>query len=124
MDALNVDPSLLEDLSLELGASIHRPNGSVFNSSGAKGGYRLPKRQPVSDVPERITPPVTAEGNAALAKVLAEFVDKINIPAPSAPVVNVPEPSVVFQPTARVSWRFEFERNPDKTLKAITATPT
>lgn len=41
-----------------------------------------------------------------------------------APVVNVPAaaPTVHVHHAAPKSWRFEFERNPDGSVRAITAT--
>ena len=124
MSNLNIDPSFLEDMVLEHGGTLNRADGSVFNASGSPAGYRLPKRGTAKAETASQPLPAPAADSSALANVLADLVSKIQPQQQVAPVVNVPEPTVVFQPAAKVSWRFEFERNPDKTLKAITATPT
>lgn len=44
----------------------------------------------------------------------------------ASPTVEVPPAQVVVQPApqqARCSWKFEFERNADGTIKSITANP-
>lgn len=48
----------------------------------------------------------------------------INVPPAQPP--EIPPAQVVVQPPAaqpRCSWKFEFERNPDGTIKSITANP-
>jgi hypothetical protein len=124
MSSLTIDPSYLEDLVLETGGTLHRGDGSVLNASGKPIGYRLPKKkaEPAPVAPVQQDP--YKAGNEALVNALADMVSKLHLQQPQAPVVNVPEPSVVIQPASKVSWRFEFERNPDKTIKAIIAKPT
>ena len=44
----------------------------------------------------------------------------------ASPAVEVPPAQVIVQPApqqARCSWKFEFERNADGTIKSITANP-
>lgn len=44
----------------------------------------------------------------------------------AAPNIDVPPAQVIVQPTVpqpRSSWKFEFERNADGTIKSITANP-
>jgi hypothetical protein len=111
--------SSIEDLALELGASVKRDDGSVFNSSGRSGVVRLPK--PVA-APEPAPAPVQDTGHEKLTAALAEMMSKLHVQQPSAPVVHVPPAQVVVQPQQRVlDWTFTFERNADGTIKSIRA---
>ena len=113
----------LEDLALELGASVRGPDGKVFNSAGRAGATRLPK---VEAAPAA---PVVRESDmsAKLMQMMAELMARQQ----AAPVVNVPEvkvpaPTVVVQPAEKAapcSWKFSFERNRDGSIKSITASP-
>lgn len=118
MADLNLDPADLEDYALESGASVHAPNGSVFNAANRKGVYRLPKRveSPVPQAP-------VESGSDKLVSILTEMVAKMQ-PAP-APIVHVAAPDVIHAPSQRVlDWTFTFERNSDGTIKSIRAKAT
>ena len=95
----------LEDMALELGATIESATGSVFNASGRKG-TRLPSRPP-----EPVAEP--------LHKILAQLVEIAARPAPDTLPV-LPAPAAI----APWSGTFEFIRNPDGTLARIKAVPT
>lgn len=122
MGSLNIDPSLLEDLVLEHGGTLVRQDGSVFNANGDPVGYRRPARKEPKPEPVQAAPAPQALDVASLSKALVDAFGSANLNF-HAPAVSVPEPQVVIQQAPKVSWRFEFERNPDKTIKAIVAKP-
>ena len=84
---------------MELGASLELPGGKVFNSAGMKGLIS-------PSVPNKISqPPPQPEW---LQQLLTRLVDNSVIEAP---------------PEKSVGWSFVFIRNPDGTIKSITANP-
>ena len=114
----NISPSDLEDLALELGAKLTRPDGSIFNVGGRSGVSRL--------APPRLVPQAApAEKPDANAELLAKVVELLSRPQPvaAAPEIVIPAPVVTVQAAPRVSWNFTFARNPDGTIKSITANP-
>jgi len=120
---VNINDSDMEDLALELGSTVRRLDGSVFNSSGRAGVRRLPK-PPVPEI--AAAPPAPVSDNTALLKVLQDMVAKMQpqaVPEIRMPEINVPAPQVVVQAAKKCSWEFEFNRNPDGTIKSIKATP-
>jgi len=67
--------------------------------------------------------PVAAQDNTALIQALQDMVSKMQ--PQQAPEINLPAPVVTVQPAQRVlAWTFNFVRNPDGTIKTITATAT
>lgn len=121
--------SNLEDLALELGASVRYEDGRVFNSSARSGVRRLPAQPPAptpapAPVPVAVTP--KEDSHAALLQKVVELLARpqptITLPEFKfpAPVAAPVPPAVAAKP---VVWRFDFERNYDGTLKSITAKP-
>lgn len=102
-----------EELALELGGTIKRADGTVFNSAGRSGVYRLPKRaEPPPQDP--------------MAAVLEKMTELLARPAPAP---EIPAPVVHVQPAAPaakpiLAWAFTFERNADGTIKTIRARAT
>jgi hypothetical protein len=102
-----VDVDLLEDLALELGATLEYDDGNVFNVAGRRG-QRMPRGEGLDPMKE-------------LADKVALLADR-----PIHVKVDAPAPQVVVQPAEAkktVAWTFEFERNADGTIKRIHATP-
>lgn len=124
MSLPNILPSDLEDLALEMGAKVTRPDGSVFNARGRSGVIRLPESKPAALVPQGApAPPVGGED------ILAKVVELLSRPAPvqeqPAPVIHVPPTQVVVQPQQRVlDWTFTFERDTTGAIKSIRAKAT
>ena len=116
MSANPIRVSNIEDLALELGASVRRPDGTVFNAGGRSGASRLP----VQPKPEAAPVPT---GHAELASALADMMAKLHLQQPAPPVVNVPPAQVVVNPQPRTGWDFVFTRNQDGTIESIRATP-
>lgn len=110
----------LEDLALELGASVRYTDGKVFNSSGRTGVTRLPRVKEQPPVP----PPAPPQDNAALLKTIEGLLARQ--PAAVTPVIHMPEPlpaQVVVNALPRTSWDFEFTHNADGSIKTMTARP-
>lgn len=110
-------------MALELGATVRRPDGSVFNSSGRAGVARLRKVIPAETKPVEAPAPVQQNGHEQLTAALMEMMQKLHVPQPAPPTVNVAPAQVTVQPQARCSWEFSFTRNNDGTIKSIKATP-
>lgn len=108
----------IEDLALELGGKVTHEDGRVFNAGGRAGATRLPKAAPTP-----AAAPAPAADNSSL--ILRQLVELLARPPqiPATPAVHIPAPQVVIQPAAKVSWEFEFKRNPDGSIKSITANP-
>lgn len=106
MDTPKVSHDALKRLSMELGATLELPGGKVFNSAGEKGFHSVakPKPAPVDNTQKLLEQLILLAGKPATA-----------VPAPQV-TVSVPEKKPV-------SWKFDFERNPDGTIKSITANP-
>lgn len=115
-----------EELALELGATIESPDGSKFNTAGAKL-----KRKPVAAPPpppepededEDETPEPPHPEVLALLKQIVEVVKRpveVTIPPIPAPQVTVKAPDQKV--SAPKAWTFDFERNPNGTIKRINA---
>jgi hypothetical protein len=119
-NSLNL-PVDLEDLALELGAAVHHPDGSVFNSSGRKGVQRLKAVPTPSPAPAPEQPPVAQPDNSALIQALMQMVQETR---GQSPVIQSAPAQVVVQPPARCSWDFTFTRNRDGSIQSIHATPS
>lgn len=110
----------LEDLALELGASVQHHDGRVFNAAQRSGAQRLPAR-PVNAVrSEPVAPTLPAEP-APQAELLRLLTEMLARPATEAPAALPAQ--VIVQPAARTSWEFEFKRNTDGTIRSIVANP-
>lgn len=128
---LNDDDML--DLASQIGASVD-VGGRKFNAAQVPGvrrtsplsqllDERLGHRAPAVDM----TPVLDEmkENQAELLKVVGTALARIQRPASPAPTVTV-EPQIHVQPAAPVKpvkWRFEFERDSNDRIKAMTATP-
>lgn len=114
----------LKDLALETGATVEYANGRTFNTTGRQAvraakpkATPAPTPAPVAQ-PEPPKPDVSAELMRQMIAILNRPVD-VRLPEMPAPQVTV-----AAAPAAKpVSWAFEFERNPNGTIKRITATP-
>lgn len=111
----------LEDLALETGATIEYATGRRFNTAGVQT-KRQPKAAMAEVKPETPLAPVSA--NDDLVKQLLTLLNRpvqVSIPELPAPnvVVNSPAAAAAATPS---KWVFEFDRNPNGTIKSITAT--
>lgn len=104
----------LEDLALELGATVEYASGEVFNSAGNKSRRKSVEAKQVVD------------RDAVLVALLAQVVELVKRPAQ----VNVAPPNVVVNPSKvllqsqkKSGWTFAFDRNNDGSIKSITAHP-
>jgi hypothetical protein len=107
----------IEDLALDLGATLEYATGGKFNSDG-RIGNRLPKQtqQPVSALTDKLL-------RSVLAK-MAEPAQPTQVTITQAPPLAqppTPQDAPAVQP--RCAWVFSFERNADGTIKTLTATP-
>lgn len=128
---LNDDDVL--DLASQIGASVN-VGGRKFNAAQVPGvrrtsplsqllDERLGRRAPAVDM----TPVLDEmkENQAELLKVVGTALARIQRPTSPAPSVTV-EPQIHVSPAAHpkpVAWRFEFERDSNDRIKAMTATP-
>lgn len=115
----------VEDLALELGATVEYANGRKFNTAGTKA-LRKPK-PPVEDVAEKKAEPLPPPSvdQSLLQQVIQQLSAALNRPV-TVTLPDMPAPQVTVQagsPVTPVSWVFEFERNPNGTIKRINATP-
>jgi hypothetical protein len=110
----------LEDLALELGASVQHDDGRVFNAAQRSGVRRLPVRPPnaVRSEPVPAALPTEPAPQTELLRLLTEMLAR---PSPEIPAA--PPAQVIVQTAARTGWEFAFKRNPDGTISSITATP-
>lgn len=116
----------VEDLALELGAVVEYADGRKFNTAGTQA-----KRQskPPRPTPAPAPPPVVVPSQDNSAALMQQIVQQLST-ALSRPVsvmlpeMPVPQVTVAAAPAAKpTSWSFEFERNPNGTIKRINATP-
>jgi hypothetical protein len=121
------DSDDVEDLALELGATVEYANGRKFNTAGMKA-LRKAKLKVVEDEEEdeeeeKRSPP--AVDTSLLQQVIQQLSAALNRPV-AVTLPEMPVPQVTVQagnPVTPVSWVFEFERNPNGTIKRINATP-
>jgi hypothetical protein len=114
----------LEDLALETGATIEYADGRKFNTVGMQGKRQLkqPAKTPeVAPAPAPTPAPPVADNSAIVSQLLELLNRPVQVSLPEMPTPNV----VVNQPAAApvTAWTFEFERNPNGTIKRIRATP-
>lgn len=117
----------MEDLALELGASLTRADGLVFNASGRSGATRLPERPKVAPEPAPVVREAPRLSEADTTLLLNAITSKLQLPEIKLPEIVVPPAHVVVNPQAPhtpCSWEFEFVRNNDGSLKTIKAKPT
>lgn len=115
----------VEDLALELGATVEYPDGRKFNTAGTQA-----KRQAKAPSPAPALAPAPAPAPDPNTALMQQMVQQLAV-ALSRPVSvtlpDIPAPQIVVQPsevTAQpTSWVFEFERNPNGTIKRINAKP-
>jgi hypothetical protein len=112
----------LEDLALETGGKVSYSDGRQFNTSGIKA-TRKPA-EPVPKAPPAPTPelPKTDPATTELLRQIVGLLNRpveVKLPDMPAPQVTVNTPDV--PKAAPVTWAFEFERNPNGTIKRITA---
>jgi hypothetical protein len=113
----------LEDLALETGGKVSYSDGRQFNTSGMKA-----TRKPVESAPKAPPPPPVVETpktDPATTELLRQVVALLNRPV-EVKLPDMPAPQVVVNTpdapkAAPVTWSFEFERNPNGTIKRITA---
>lgn len=126
MADVRLDHYDLKELALETGAQVTYPDGKVFNTAGLKGG-RKPAEAKVSPAPtpepKAVEPPKQDDRMVELMRQMLALLNRpVEVKLPEMPtpnvVVNAPEAKSV-QPT---NWVFEFERNPNGTIKRINAT--
>jgi hypothetical protein len=123
------DSDDVEDLALELGATVEYANGRKFNTAGMKA-LRKAKLNVVEDeedeeeeAEEKRSP--SAVDTSLLQQVIQQLSTALNRPV-AVTLPEMPVPQVTVQagnPVTPVSWVFEFERNPNGTIKRINATP-
>ena len=116
----------MEDLALEVGATVNYPDGRTFNASGMRGKReRKPTPAPAPVAPS-VEPVAPAPKNDETVEMLKQVISLLNRPVEvrmpdiPAPQVTVTAPTSTAQPTR---WAFEFDRNPNGTIKRINAIP-
>jgi hypothetical protein len=122
MDAPNLTSSLdPEDLALELGSTINRKDGTVFNAAGRAGAQRLRLASNAAP-PTPVTLPSVkhAVEQPDIASILKELVHKMQPVVQHAPAA----PQVIVAPAPKTSWEFTFVRNKDGSIQSIKASPT
>lgn len=114
----------IEDLALEVGATVDYANGRKFNTSQVKDKrVAKPRSVPPPPVPS-VAPEVPK--NDETVEMLKQVISLLNRPVEvrmpdiPAPQVSVTAATPAAQP---VRWAFEFERNPNGTIRRINATP-
>lgn len=114
----------IEDLALEVGATVDYADGRKFNTSQVKD-KRLPKPRPMS-APSVASVVPEAPKNDETVEMLKQVISLLNRPVEvrmpdiPAPQVSVTAATPAAQP---VRWAFEFDRNPNGTIKRINAIP-
>lgn len=113
----------LEDLALETGATVEYTDGRKFNTAGVQARRKpaAPVAAPAAPPPAPVAPPAPP-ANEALVKQLLELLNRpvqVSIPDLPTPQVTVNAPPAVRAPT---KWVFDFDRNPNGTIRSITAT--
>jgi hypothetical protein len=115
----------LEDLALELGATVEYDDGRKFNTAQMRGKRPVKPRTEMAPPPMASVAPV-APKNDETVEMLKQVISLLNrpvevrMPDMPAPQVTVTASAPVAQP---VRWAFEFDRNPNGTIKRINATP-
>jgi len=114
----------IEDLALEVGATVDYANGRKFNTSQVRDKRpSKPRAMPAPPVAS-VTP--EAPKNDETVEMLKQVISLLNrpvevrMPDMPAPQVSVTAATPVAQP---VRWAFEFDRNPNGTIKRINAIP-
>ena len=108
----------LEDLALDTGATIEYADGRKFNTGGVQS-LRTPRATPPAPAPTPVPAPVEAVRPLFDAVILQQLIAALNRPV-TVTLENTPAPSAAVQATH--NWTFEFERNPNGTIKRIYAT--
>ena len=111
MNKLSV--SSVEDLALELGGTVERVDGTVFNAAKRTGVQRLPT--PRAEAP-KVDPTVE------LLSKITEVLSRQQAPVAPTPAIQ-PSVTVNVPEHKRTAWTFAFNRNSDGTIASITATP-
>lgn len=115
----------IEDLALEMGATVNYADGGKFNTSRMQG-KRTPKPIPIAPLAPVVSAAPVAPKNDETVEMLKQVISLLNrpvevrMPDMPAPQVTVTASAPVAQP---VRWAFEFDRNPNGTIKRINATP-
>lgn len=114
-----------EELALELGATIESPNGTKFNTAGAKL-KRKPMAAPSAPEPEDEDedegPEPPHPEVLALLKQLVEVVKRpVEVTIPPIPAPQVTVKAAEQKVSSPKAWTFDFERNPNGTIKRINA---
>jgi hypothetical protein len=111
----------LEDLALETGASIEFTDGRKFNTTKTQSKRTVKEDSPQ---PQMIRSDNTAEILKQIVLLLSRPVEVVIPPMPAPQVtVNLPEEKEDDEEEDKpVRWVFEFERNPNGTIKRIEAT--
>lgn len=118
----------LEDLALETGAAIEFADGRKFNTS--KVELKRKKSEPVQPSAARTSSTAeTAEILKQIVTLLSRPVEVVIPPMPAPQVtVNLPPKEDDDESEDKednpVRWVFEFERNPNGTIKRIEAIPS
>lgn len=116
----------LQELALELGATVDFGDGRVFNAASRQGARRRKAAEPAAPPPA--PPPAPAADMAPVLKVLEGQQELVRSLAALAerPAPPAPPPAVVVKETTVVTgWTFQIERaGPMGLAKRITAVPT
>jgi hypothetical protein len=113
----------LEDLALEMGATVEYANGRTFNTAGVQA-VRAVKPKVPAPTPAPIVQPEPPKPDVS-ADLLRQMISILNRPVDvRLPEMPVPQVTIAAAPAAKpTSWSFEFERNSNGTIKRINATP-
>ena len=118
----------IEDLALELGTDVTYPDGSKSTPARIRKDRQrkadMPARPPVVSVAQPQPAPQQNNDTVEMLKQVIALLNRpveVKLPDMPAPQVSVAAPAI--SPSAPVKWAFEFDRNPNGTIKQIHATP-
>jgi hypothetical protein len=112
----------LDELALETGSTVAYTDGRKFNTAGIQGKRLMRGSKPE---PEPAPMPAPAPRQELTPELMQQILAAINrpvevkLPTMPTPQVTVAAPAKTQAPT---KWTFEFERNPNGTIKRINAT--
>ena len=113
----------VENLALETGATLEYADGRKFNTAGA-ALKRMRKAPMPAPAPAPAAPPAPAGLSVEMLQQILQALNRpvqVTLPDIPAPSVTVSAPAAVA-PSPPTKWTFEFERNPNGTIKRIHAT--
>lgn len=124
MAKARIDHYNIEDLALETGAQVTYADGRKFNSAGLQAQRKRPEPTP-PPAPVAAPTPEPPKSDDRMADMMKQILSLLNRPVevklPEMPTPNVVVKAPDVMPMPPTEWVFEFERNPNGTIKRINA---